>query len=420
MSNYLNWPASLLREKLTGANINTSLSFPISVLRKLYVDNVLNTEATARSTASEVVDGNNVIGGNTANDSPDIAVSSHPAKETDNSHSVPVHSEAFFIPNNPSTTCQNETTVMAPNLVGTPGVVNSLINTVQSLQTMVSSLASMVTSKETNANASFSLQNYYHSNAIQSPPSQTARKFGTNPEDLPQMDLISPSIRKNIVEGKDINLATLLIPYYEVHTSEKEKEKEDLRLKRNLTIAEFLTAFGKYKRVMCQAFPNRRDELDSYEANIIDIYNVYGERFYEYHKLFSLRSANALTIHRIKVDWSAKDRDLIQLISSRARSCAICSEVSHDTKFCPSYNKTDIKSSNATDRHGRKRTSYNGSEICNNFNSSKSCNRNNCPYQHICVLCKSKDHSAITCSQTSSKTKPNHSTQSSRNRKEEQ
>nr|XP_022289063.1 uncharacterized protein LOC111101075 [Crassostrea virginica] len=93
---------------------------------------------------------------------------------------------------------------MAPNLVGTPGVVNSLINTVQSLQTMVSSLASMVTSKETNANASFSLQNYYHSNAIQSPPSQTARKFGTNPEDLPQMDLISPSIRKNIVEDAKV------------------------------------------------------------------------------------------------------------------------------------------------------------------------------------------------------------------------
>ena len=73
MSNYLNWPASLLREKLTGANINTSLSFPISVLRKLYMDNLLNTEATARSIASEVVDGNNVIG-NTANESPEIAV----------------------------------------------------------------------------------------------------------------------------------------------------------------------------------------------------------------------------------------------------------------------------------------------------------------------------------------------------------
>ena len=42
-----------------------------------------------------------------------------------------------------------------------------------------------------------------------------------------------------------------------------------------MTIAEVLTAFGKYKRGMCPAFLNRRDELDSYEANIIDIYNVY-------------------------------------------------------------------------------------------------------------------------------------------------
>ena len=137
------------------------------------------------------------------------------------------------------------------------------------------------------------------SNEIKSPPSQTVRKFGTNLKDLPQMDLISPSIRKNIVENKKINLAMLLILYYEVHTSKK--QKEDLRLKRNWTICKFLTAFGKYKRVTCQAFPNRRDELDSYEANIIDIYNVYGERFYEYHKLFSLRSVNFPVLHNLAI-----------------------------------------------------------------------------------------------------------------------
>ena len=73
VSNYLNCAASLLRKKLAWANINTSQSFPISVLRKLYVDNLLNTEATARSIASKVIDGNNVIG-NTANESPEIAV----------------------------------------------------------------------------------------------------------------------------------------------------------------------------------------------------------------------------------------------------------------------------------------------------------------------------------------------------------
>lgn len=93
---------------------------------------------------------------------------------------------------------------------------------------------------------------------------------------------------------------------------------------------------------MSQAFPNRREELDMYEANIIDIFNVYGDRFYEYHKLFSLKSASALAIHKIKVDWSVRDRDLIQLIASRARSCSICSEVSHNTKFCPSFQKSDV------------------------------------------------------------------------------
>lgn len=82
-----------------------------------------------------------------------------------------------------------------------------------------------------------------------------------------------------------VNLASLLIPYYEVSASEKGKpEKEDGRIQMSLTIAEFLPAFGKYKRTMCKSLPYRREALGQYEANIIDINNVYGDRFYEYHK----------------------------------------------------------------------------------------------------------------------------------------
>ena len=51
---------------------------------------------------------------------------------------------------------------------------------------------------------------------------------------------------------------------------------------------------------MCQAYPDRREELDKYEAIIVGIYNVYGDKFYEYHKLFSLKSANALMLHKLK------------------------------------------------------------------------------------------------------------------------
>jgi hypothetical protein len=39
-------------------------------------------------------------------------------------------------------------------------------------------------------------------------------------------------------------------------------ETVDPRLYKSLTISEFITAFGKYKRIMCVKFPERRVELD--------------------------------------------------------------------------------------------------------------------------------------------------------------
>jgi hypothetical protein len=104
---------------------------------------------------------------------------------------------------------------------------------------MVSSLATIVTSRDSNSNPALSLQNYYQSEIAASTQPSTStspsgpRKFGTNPEDLPQMDLLSPSIRESIIEGKDVNLASLLIPYYELET----KDKEDSRLKKSLPIS---------------------------------------------------------------------------------------------------------------------------------------------------------------------------------------
>jgi hypothetical protein len=57
-------------------------------------------------------------------------------------------------------------------------------------------------------------------------------------------------VAKQIVEGRDVNLATLLIPYYE--TNIKDKDKDDIRIKRPLSITEVISAFGQYKRVMQQ------------------------------------------------------------------------------------------------------------------------------------------------------------------------
>lgn len=89
-------------------------------------------------------------------------------------------------------------------------------------------------------------------------------------EDLPKMD-----IRKQILEGKDVNLACLLTPKYEipnVHSLQSEGlvvelSSRDVRLDHHLTLDEFNKAFRKYRNVLCKPYPQRKDEMEQYEAD---------------------------------------------------------------------------------------------------------------------------------------------------------
>ncbi|CAG2188986.1 unnamed protein product [Mytilus edulis] len=121
-------------------------------------------------------------------------------------------------------------------------------------------------------------------------------RTGVRSDDFPNVDIVSSGLQKQIIQGKDINLASLLIPSFESPQSHtiladgmeiNVGNKPDPRLNRQLTIQEFIKAFGKFKRVMTSAFPGRRFELDAYEEDIIEISNFYGNKFYDYHKLFS-------------------------------------------------------------------------------------------------------------------------------------
>jgi hypothetical protein len=170
-------------------------------------------------------------------------------------------------------------------------------------------------------------------------------QFGVSAEYLPQLDIVTDSVKRKIWEGKDVNLATPLIPKYEVNKSMPDLstmglnvlETVDPRLYKSLTISEFITAFGKYKRILCVKFPERRVELDRYEGNIVEISNVYGQKFYDYHTQFSARAAAALHDLNIKVDWSIKDNALLSMImgSARVNSCHLCNSTSHSGSFCP-------------------------------------------------------------------------------------
>ncbi|KAL2102236.1 hypothetical protein ACEWY4_001404 [Coilia grayii] len=67
----------------------------------------------------------------------------------------------------------------------------------------------------------------------------------------------------------------------------------DSRLQRNISFGEFVIAFGVYRDILCQAYPERREEMDSYLATMANFSQCYGGTlFYEYHLSFSAKSAN--------------------------------------------------------------------------------------------------------------------------------
>ena len=268
------------------------------------------------------------------------------------------------------------------------------------------------------------LERFYGTQNSESIPIQTTRtQYGIPADELPHVDVVSDSVRKNIVEGKYVNLACLLIPEFEapsVSVNEfsgielLHQGRRDHRLDRILNITQFYKAFGIYKRVMCETFPQRRPELDLYEADIGNIFEHYGEIFYAYHCQFTKKAAAYLE-KGVKIDWSKRNKDLFQLLVGgvKTKLCDHCLQSDHQAPFCPTQyyvqtqsskgtkqNEGDTRKVVATDRsidiHGRARIKHMGREICNNFNNSY-CRRDNCSFIHICKKCRSEAHGESKC-----------------------
>ncbi|XP_063054526.1 uncharacterized protein LOC134448797 [Engraulis encrasicolus] len=111
---------------------------------------------------------------------------------------------------------------------------------------------------------------------------------------------ISPAVRANILNGKDTNLASLLLPASPIDRQLVNcgdvsviLKTSDPRLLKNLSFGEFVVAFGVFRDVLCGAYPERRAELDSYLAMLADFHLRYGGTlFYEYHKSFAAKAAS--------------------------------------------------------------------------------------------------------------------------------
>lgn len=189
------------------------------------------------------------------------------------------------------------------------------------------------------------------------------------------------------MKGEDINLCSLLIPAYE--TPRKDQEKADKRLNRNSNISEFVTAFSRFKRLVCANYPWRQQELDMYLAHIIEVHNVWPTRFFEYQKLFSAKCAIALKQNQMLINWSKGDEEILKRMVADAEvsKCNFCASTTHTSSMCMDNqedggNSKHHRGLQRKDKYDRNIAYHEGKQICNNFNSNR-CSVPYCRRAHV-------------------------------------
>ncbi len=231
---------------------------------------------------------------------------------------------------------------------------------------------------------------------------------GVPSNSVPLVDIVAPSIKKDIIAGRYVNLASLLISssndsaVRELSLGTSSillKPLADSRLNRPLTLSEFIVAFNIYKKVMCSAYPQRREELDEYLSDIIKMANDYkGLAFYEYHKRFAKNAAQLFIERGLKVDWGIRDQRIFVALftGQKANTCLHCNGL-HLTNFCPeaSGRKLDMPA-RSKDKYGRDISRVHGKQICNNYNHVQGCAFANCQRAHVCTFCF-KNHPLHKC-----------------------
>ena len=98
------------------------------------------------------------------------------------------------------------------------------------------------------------------------------------PSDL--VETVSATMKIAILLCRDVNLASLLIPHFDLGVYSRceggdgsqhlilRPQSLNSRLNRNLTLAEFISAFNKYCNVLCEMW-DRRKVLDAYKAIVV-------------------------------------------------------------------------------------------------------------------------------------------------------
>ncbi|XP_033763093.1 uncharacterized protein LOC117344458 isoform X2 [Pecten maximus] len=417
---------SEMKDALKDAGIIISGNLNHKDLQKIYDDNVRNTNRSrvrnvTRTVASSEID---TMPNREQSATTDLFSS-------DNTHSdrgsqlISLESDAIFGTNTTEESAHASRVVpiaqpqtsqsTSASGINTHNMETMLLNTIKLCQQSMETMKQFAKSTATSSNSQeFTLQSAYEAQAhiapapTTSPPSQPSvsgqsanfSSTGIQAASISITDMVHPDVRIQILAGKDINLNTLLIPNFEPNKRSKDIDEQ---LQRNLTLDEFVVAFGRFKRIMTSGFPNRSQELDDYMAHIIETANVWPDKFYEYHKMFSAKCAIVLHQRNQKIDWSYGDPSLRQIVcaGSKVKCCDFCKSTTHVSSMC--VTKQSVQAKGKVDRNhrndvlGREIVFQNGAQICNNFNSPRSCSRPNCNFLHVCKGCKSNNHGKNSC-----------------------
>lgn len=408
LNNPINWTSNKLKIEIEQLGVKLTASVSKSALLQIYRQLSANDSQGSR------------------NDTSDVIITDNEAEVTEANKNINARNDM-----NITQQSENDITgsVQTPPSSGTASdmlnstlsVISGMQNTITTLQTTVNKL---LTDKQSTSQTSSNLLDkiYQNQGNLTTNAPLPVQQQGIAADELPHIDIVSESVRRNITDGKYVNLACLLLPEFDTPNFTTNdisglellrQSRRDHRLDRALTITQFYKAFGIYKRIMCEAYPQRRLELDHYEADVGNIYDHFGDIFYQYHVQFSKKAAAYLE-RGVKVDWSKRNKDLFQLLvgGAKIKLCEHCSQSDHQSPFCPSQinvpgllggckperNFKLIKADPNFDKHGRPKLAYQGKEICNNYNHKENgCNYNRCPFLHVCKKCRSTSHGEQKC-----------------------
>ncbi|CAG2220834.1 unnamed protein product [Mytilus edulis] len=244
-NNPSNWTINKLKEELNKKGIRTPTGMSKQVLKQLYLENCFDGVTPLETQQTETV-------------SDEINTDSSPESTLPITLAESVHQHRSSVSNG-----ENEN----------GGTDRNIAQCFAGLQETFKQLIYRDNyTHDTGRDREFNLQQWYNHAGIGNRSETSNRGNNTVLHGNTQEHASFISGPQQIIDGKDVNLASLLIPNYEtpqVHSVAANglelniSGKPDPRLNRKLTIQEFIKAFGKFKRVMSSVYPDRRAELDA-------------------------------------------------------------------------------------------------------------------------------------------------------------